>query len=630
MATWCPDLSGDAAINLVGSAHDKFMQLGTDTYNLAIANLDGLNNITLTPANFTADFTFDDQLTPFHRPTRPTFVDADLEFRDPGLAVGAAPSFEAGIFVVAPAPEFTDLPPVLTFGGRPSTPNITLPSQPASPVPMDLPIAPDYVLPPVPTFESLNLPTMSALQIPEWDSLRPEFIEPPFNDDWNFEPQAYVQNLVEEMTETLRPMIVGSRALPQIIANLIWEQGRSRIDLETDRSIESETSQWASRGFSEPPGQLKGRVNELRQTGLNAQAENARAVAIKEFEEAAAQQRFAITQGAALEGVLIQLHVGEQGTLLQAAQFQRESAIAVLNWRKDVYNLRLQGYQTDAAVLRDRIQAELAKVEVFRAQIEGERARGEINEQRVRLYQAQLQGIQTLADFYKTQVQTVEVQANINRQDIERYKAAVEAYGERWRAHSAEWQGYIASVEGESKKVDVYRAQVDANAKRVDAWATEQNLNMDVQKLRISEHQVHTDVWRAGITRLESALGSERARLAAVGQAYDARARIYQADADVESAASAASDRSFQLGLEAARADLDAQLQRAQMQIRNAEFLIQQIVEIQRAKASIASQLAASTMSAVSYGASISSGRSKSIACSTNFSFQGETADAGI
>lgn len=56
--------------------------------------------------------------------------------------------------------------------------------------------------------------------------------------------------------------------------------------------------------------------------------------------------------------------------------------------------------------------------------------------------------------------------------------------------------------------------------------------------------------------------------------------------------------------------------------------LLSQSGEIQRAKAQISSQLAASTMSAVNYGASVSSGRSKSSSCSQNFSFQGEIADA--
>lgn len=218
--------------------------------------------------------------------------------------------------------------------------------------------------------------------------------------------------------------------------------------------------------------------------------------------------------------------------------------------------------------------------------------------------------------------------STINRFGIDKYRAQVDAYEARWRAHVAEWQGYTASVEGEGKRADLYRTLVDANAKRVDAWAASNNMQFEAERLRMAQHGVDLDVWRAGITRWDATLSGERARLAAVGQAFDAKARIYSADAGVEQAASAAADRSFELGLARERADVDVQLQQAQMRIQQMLGLLAQSAEIQRAKAQISSQLAASTMSAVNYGASVSSGRSKSNSCSQNYSFQGEIADA--
>ena len=73
---------------------------------------------------------------------------------------------------------------------------------------------------------------------------------------------------------------------------------------------------------------------------------------------------------------------------------------------------------------------------------------------------------------------------------------------------------------------------------------------------------------------------------------------------------------------------MDTELKNAEMMIGQARFLLAQAIEIQKAKSQISSQLAASTMSAVSYGASVSSGMSSSRSCSTNFSFSGEIMDA--
>ena len=626
--TWCPDLSADAAVTLVGSAHDKFMELGTTTYTMAVSNLQALNSVRLDPIDFNVDFRFADPQATFQRPRRPDLDEGALEFRAPDVPLPSAPGFVAAPINISQAPELDAQPPTLAFGAKPVTPNVVEPALPVDPAEIVLPLEPNYVLPAVPTFEALNLPDVPNISLPEFDAEKPIFIEPPFNDTWQFEAEPYVSTLVDTLTATLTPMIVGSEALPKIIEDAIFQRARSRIEVETQRNVEQAVAEFAARGFSEPQGMLAGRILEIRQTGQSATAEASRDAAIKQFEEALANQRMAIAQGAALEGTLAQLHTEEQKLMLQAASFQRETVIAVLNARISVFNARLQAYQTDAQVLRDRIQAELAKVEVFRAQIEGERARGEINEQRVRLYESQLRGVTTLADFYRSRVEAVKVQADINRFGIDRYRAQVDAYEARWRAHVAEWQGYTASVEGEGKRADLYRTLVDANAKRVDAWAASNNMQFEAERLRMAQHGVNLDVWRAGIARWDATLGAERARLAAVGQAFDAKARMYSADAGVEQAASAAADRSFELGLARERAEVDVQLQQAQMRIQQMLGLLAQSAEIQRAKAQISSQLAASTMSAVNYGASVSSGRSKSSSCSQNYSFQGEIADA--
>lgn len=630
MATWCP-ITNTLAEVLVDQAHVKFMNQGTATYNLAVANLDGLNDIVMEPFEFNVSFDYVDPQATFNRPLRPDLDDALLEFRDPNVPIGPAPTFAARDLAFTDAPDIDVPDPILNFVPRPDAPNIALPTAPNDAIELTLPVAPDYVLPPVPTMEALNLPALPAIVLPEFAVNRPEFVEPPFLETWDFTPEPYTERLVQELTDTLRPMIVGSQTLPLAIERAIFERGRSRIEVETRRAVDQAVSEFGARGFTEPQGQLSGRISDARQAGQNAVAEQSREAMIRQFELSLEQQRFAITQGAALEQTLIQLHVEEQRFLLEAAKFQMEAALAVVNFRVQVFNAQMQAYSIDAQVFRDRIQAELAKVEIYRAQLEGQRIISELNRQQVELYSARLSALNTMATFYRTQVEAVEVQAKINMQGIERYKAEMSAYETRWNANVAEWRGYSSAVEGESKRVDIYRAMVDAAAKRVDAWASRNTFEIDTERLRMQQHGVQVDVWRSsGIETLRALLDGERARLAAVGTSFDAHARLYQADAGVEQAASAAADRSFELGLARERAEVETQLKNAEMHIGQLEFLLTQAVEIQKAKATVASQLAASTMSAVNYGASTSTGNTRAQSCATNFSFAGEIADAGI
>ena len=627
--TWCPDLSGDLAVNLVGDAHQVFMTRGTQTYNTAIAGLNAIGNIELAPFEFSVSFDFDGQLTPFQRPQRPDIDPGEFALVAPA-APGAAPGFTGVPLTFTTAPELGVAPPTLTFTPRPDAPNIPLPIAPPPPGELVMPVAPDYALPPVPTFEQLNLPSVPSITIPQFEGERPVWVDPPFNESWTFQPEAYESVLLDRLVAAIDPMLRADPALPAHIEEAIFQRGRSRIEVEVERGVEQAFAEFANRGFSEPPGQLAGRISGIRQAGQNQVAEVARDTAIRQFEATLENLRFAVVQGAALEGVFAGLHQADQQVALQAATFARESAIAVLNARITVFNARQQAYATDAQVLGERIRASLAVIELYRAQIEGELAKGQVNEQRVRLYEGLLRGVEVMANFYRQQVEAVKVQSDVDRTVVDRFKAEVDAYDSRWRAHVAEWQGYSASIEGEGKRADLYRTLVDAHGKNVDAWAAGNRFRIDGERLRMDQHSQQLRAWEGGLQRFTALLEGERARLAAVAGKADASARIYTADAAVEAASSAATDRSFELGLRAAQADVDTQLRGAELQITQLKGLIDQAIAIADAKMRVAAQLAASTMSAVGYSASVSSSRGKSSGCSTNFSFAGEIADAGI
>lgn len=627
--TWCPDLSGDTAVALVGAAHSTFIERSTQTYNSALQQLTALSSIKLEPYEFSVSFNYANPQATFVRPQKPNLDTADLQFKNPGTDLAAAPAFSGTNLVIDDAPGFDDIPvPTIAYNAQPNTPNVAVPTEPAGQTSLVMPYAPNYTLPAPPTFESLNLPVVPAVALPEWALDTPKWEEPNFTEAWTFQPEAYTSTLVSTLVEALKPMIQAPAGLPVVIERALFDRNRSRIEVETSRAVDQVWADSAGRGFDIPQGISLDQVRQLRQNAQGSMAEASRDVLIRQMELALEQQRFAITQGAALEATLIELHNQRQSYLLQAATFARDSALAVLNYRVQVFQMRMTAYQAEASVFRDRIQAELGKVEVYRAQLDGQRMIGEMNDQLVRRYTAQIQAVNSIADFYRTQVETVRIQADIQMQAIEKYRAQIQGYTARWQAYQAEIGGYTAGIQAQAAKVDLYRSMVDAQAKRIDAWATASNIEVERAKLNLSEHNQQLTVWRAGLEKMEALLGVERARLTAVGQSWDAQARIYAASADVESSASAAADRSFQLGLESERENVDTQLKVAEMKTRNTEFLAQQMAEIQRAIAQIAAQLAASTMSAVNYGASISSGRSKSSSCSTNFSFSGETSDA--
>lgn len=624
----CPITFGGAASTIVGNAQSHFFELGAATYSAATNALSNLMSINPgAPIPAPVSFNFDGVLQPFQRPPRPD-MDADMTFNMPAPP-GAPP--EAGAMaalVLDPQPTIDAAAPTLSFPNKPDTPSVEAPVKPSVNFNLLMPTAPDAPLPALPTPEELNLPTVPDINFAQMTSTLPELIEPPFDDDWGFEAEAYASDLKASLLAALDPMLKSKKALPEHIEAAIFQKGRSRIELETNRNVEDVYAEFGSRGFDVPNGLINGGVLEARQKGQDQIAQFNLEAVVKQYEETIGNLRHAIVHGAALEGTYINLHVEMQRFALEAARNQREGAVAVLNYRLGVFSARMEGYKAEAQAVEARIRAELGKVELFRAQIEGERARGEINTQRVQLYGEQIKAVGLLYDQYKTAMQAVEIQAGIEKVRVDAYKSEVDAFDARWRAHASEWQGYSAGMEGEGKRVEVFKALLDAGMKRVDAWGIAQNVKIEAAKLNIGYEGLKADTWKAGLSGFVAQVQAESARVGAVASSIDAKAKMYGADAQIEIAASAAADRTLEVGLQAATAQADVQLKNADTALRRAQFMVENLVSIRSTIAQVAGQLSASAMSAVNYSASASSSFGESYGCSTSFNYSGEVADA--
>jgi len=627
--TFCPDNSTDPAVLFVDGGYTMFTNLANKTYELATRSINDLDDFNIEPVGFNASFDFNGELTAFIRPNRPEFNTSELVYREPD-AVPDAPQYVSTDPDISVAPNADMQAPIISFGPRPDAPNIPLPDAPQRFADLVLPDSPTLSLPELPTFEQLNLPAVPNVVLTTFNEQAPDFEGMEINENFHFTPDAYMSDLLDKIKGRVSGMMDGGTGLAPAIETALFERGRARVDEETHRAIQETHEEFATRGFSHPNGILDARLRKTRQEAANRAADHNRDITIRVADVEIENLRFAVQQGLALEGTLINLHIEEERLLLAAAQYARESAIAILNSKVTIFNARMEGYRTESQVFAERIRAELSKVELYRAQIEGERARGEINEQRARIYAEQVRGVQALVDFYRAQVGAVESQANVNKIAIDAYRAELEAYGERWRAHTSEWDGYRASVQGEGVKADVYQSMTQAFATRIGAWKDENMLRFDRERLRQSSHDQRLKAWAGGLDVFRAKIEGERSRLAAATGHIDAQTRIYASDAAIEQAASAASDRTFQLGLERARAQVDTELQAAQIAVQENISIVQILTRLREQQTQAITQLSAATMSAMNFSAGVSSSRSKGSSCSTDFNFSGEIADAGF
>ncbi|MGD9643799.1 MAG: hypothetical protein AB7V08_13800 [Elusimicrobiales bacterium] len=624
-SSFCTDPSTDPALAFVSGGYDTFVNLARDSYELAIEQTNALNNFEVQPLEFNVSFNFDGQLAPFQRPIKPELNLDGLNFQDPGT-VAAPPTFEPGDIPLEDAPTFDQEAPLLAFGAKPAAPAIVAPTMPALNEPT-IPLEPDYVLPEVPTFEQLNLPTPPSIALPTFTAVAPTFNVPDLTQEWSFNPEEYASGLLDATKAKILEWYQGGTGLPEAIEDALFDRAMGRVDQGNTADLQLARDIHSSLGFTEPNGLLNGRVMVVMQKGKDERAKFSRELTIRFHEEELVNMRQAVQQGIALEQVLINLHVEEQRLLLSAAQFLRESEVAVLNARVAIFNAQLSAYQTEAQVLEARIRAELAKVEVFKAQIEGERVRGEINEQRVRQYEAQIRAVQAMADFYRTRVEAVQAETEINRQRVLVFQAQTDAFAKRWDAYGRQLDAYRADIDGQKAIGEIYESSARAFASRVNAFDVSQRTRYERERLRVTAHGQQLQAWRGQLDVLLALIQKEQGRISSVAQSVDAQARMYQADAAVETAASAATDRSFELGLRKEEARTSVALKQAEVKIQEAIQLLQVLLRARETQAQVIGQLSSSAMSAVNFSAGLSSSRSKGESCSTSVSWSGEATD---
>ena len=85
-----------------------------------------------------------------------------------------------------------------------------------------------------------------------------------------------------------------SQVLPSALADIIWEEDRSRILADSQRAADAAVASWAAKRYPMPPGAAVSAAVQIQQTNQDKLAESSRKVAIRTFELAYDKVRFAV------------------------------------------------------------------------------------------------------------------------------------------------------------------------------------------------------------------------------------------------------------------------------------------------------------------------------------------------
>lgn len=376
--------------------------------------------------------------------------------------------------VVLNLPEFTAVPPVLNFG---NAPEITIGTVPTLPGIRDvtLPDAPEVELPTLPTMLALNTPTFAGMgshadwlerlkNAPTLDLVRPTPLV-------YRRGQAYESMLLDNLKAVLNERIKGGTGLSAEVEALIW--GRA-VDRESRLALDAELDivrAGEALGFKLPQGVVAAQLERARRAYSEKMAGLSRDVAIKQAELEQSNLQQVVAEGVQLESKLMDNALQIEQQAFEAARAVADSHLQIYNAGVREFEVLMQQFNTFASIYRTLIDAETAKLEQYKAELQAEQTKAQINQSLVAQFKAQVEAQQIRVEMYRTQLQGAQTLMQVEQTKLQAAGEQVRAFVATVNAETARLDAYKTKVGAETTKVDAFKAQAQAYAAECSAKA---------------------------------------------------------------------------------------------------------------------------------------------------------------
>ena len=432
----------------------------------------------------------------------------------------------------------------------------------------------------------------------------------------NVDVSEYSDDLIARVKEKIDAMIAGGTGLPAAIEQAIYARAADRDDISARRKIEELAADFASRGYDMPPGAMASAVQRVRQESAELRAGTNREVAIEMARIEVDSIKFAVAQGVAMSGVLIDAHFKRQELIIAVEQLVVASAVQVLNAEIARHNYYVEVYKAKASVFETMVAAQARSVEIYRAQVEAESPKAVANRNAVEAYVARLNAVRVYADMYIARLQGESAKLQQNSQVLEVFRQRLAAFGEQAKLHQVEWESYSTALNSERTKVELFDAQVRAYSEETRAWIAKANFKLEHGRFGVELEKLKG-------TEYEAELEAVRAKIAAYVAESDARASEFNAMTQRIAAEITGDAEYARLTI----ADKQNEAQSRSDSVRAALSQMQSIAQLTVARheavARTAAQLAAASLSGIGVSATISGSSSDSTQWNKSAGFEG-------
>lgn len=514
--------------------------------------------------------------------------------------------------------DFTEVAPTLTIPTAPTISYGSVPTVPSAGT-VTVPDAPTITLPDAPTYLTLSTISFAGVDLHEdWltdlQNMPAFTLVSPTPYSYALGPE-YASQLLDALKDTLLARLSGGTGLAPAVEQAIWDRARDR-ETKIAQANEDEINRASeAMGFPLPSGVLAAQLVEARQTYYDKLSELSRDIAIKQAELEQENLKQTIAAGMQLEGQLIDYAYKLEALSFENAKTYADNAVQVYNSSVEGYKALLAGYAQYAANYKTLIDAELSKIEVYKAQLQGEQTKADINNTLVQQYKATIDAGMSQVEIYRAQVGAAQTLIQLEQTKISAAGEQVRAFVAQVNAETAKVEAYKAGVQAQATLVDMYKTKADAFGAKVGAQAEKAKAELARYNALVQAKQSE---WEGYKTKVQT----EGERIRALGLQSNALLDGYKATTTAIEAESRMHTALWETQLKDYEASIQATLQTAKI---NADVALQTNnarLDAAKVGAQVYAQLTSSAYSMVNASAGISASGGTSV----SYSYGGDVA----
>lgn len=466
---------------------------------------------------------------------------------------------------------------------------------------------------PFPTMREITIPPVPVLAEIEFDATRPVFAGTvPDSADFGFEGGSYNPMLLERIKTEIIAVLDGGKGMPPAIERAIFERAREDEVELAERSVDQVRDEYAAKGYKYPPGGVAARVDRFRiEAGKKVSALN-REKMIETYKLQIDLFKTALGSAIQLEEVWIGQFTASERLRFEAASLKLNFAMQIFSAYVQRFNAEASMFQVEASVYHERIQAEIAKLSVYTAQIEGQKLISDINAQDVQLYGEKIKALVVNAEIYKARVEGYTAKFEAVKARVEIYKAQLESNKTLADMYDTETKAFATLTQAQQSRDQRFEIKANIYAKTVEARSKEAEIALSYFETSFKTAELQRDTFLANVEQVKSLIGAESARVQALASKYQAMSSEIGAKAEVEKS-------KYALMLAVAQARVARMQAAAEILTKNAEITIQSVISAEglmlkarETATTTLAQLAAGFTSAANVNASISESSSTS------------------